>query len=96
MDLIFHPKAAEDARWVARQYAEISESLSSRFWEELDAAIGNIGEFPERHHFDPSGFRRANLAKFPYHILFEQGLESIRVMVIRHNRRHPSFGLGRK
>jgi len=96
MDLTFHPKAAEDARLAARKYAEISEGLSQRFWEEIDRTIEGIGKFPERHHFDPSGFRRANLLKFPYHILFEQDSDSIRVMVVRHNRRHPSFGTSRR
>ena len=79
MNLIFHPQAAKDARGIAAGYSEVSEELMSRFWLELDVVIESIALFPERHHFDPSGFRRANLRKFPYHVLFEQLLDDVRM-----------------
>lgn len=96
MELVIHPRAAKDAREIAAKYSDVSEDLADRFWSELDAAIETIAEFPERHHFDPSGLRRSNLVKFPFHILFEERLDCIRVIVIRHHHRNPSFGLGRK
>jgi len=51
-----------------------------RFWNELDSATDGIASFPERHHYDPSGLRRSNLVKFPYHVLFEQRLDCVRIM----------------
>jgi hypothetical protein len=51
---------------------------------------------PERFHFDPSGWRRANLEKFPYHLLFYEELDGVRIMTLRHDRRNPRFGLRRK
>jgi len=96
MDLIFHPKAARDARDIGTRYAGIAEGLVERFWAEFDEAIEKIAKFPERHHHDPSGLRRSNLKKFPYHILFEERLGYIRVLVVRHHRRNPSYGLRRK
>jgi plasmid stabilization system protein ParE len=94
-DLIFHPAVAKDARTISAKYAKISEELATRFWDELDAAIDEITRFPERHHYDPSGLRRSNLEKFPYHLLFEERLEGLRVIVLRHHHRHPSYGLRR-
>ncbi len=96
MDLIFHPAAPRDARAIASKYAAISNALEERFWTELDSCIDEIAKFPERHHYDPSGLRRSNLPKFPYHILFEMRLECIRVMVIRHHQRDPSYGLRKR
>ncbi len=96
MELIIHPEAAKDAREIAAKYAGISGELVNRFWNELDSAIEGISTFPERHHYDPSGLRRSNLVKFPYHVLFEQHLDCIRIIVIRHHHRNPSFGLGRR
>jgi plasmid stabilization system protein ParE len=96
MDLIFHPQAVKDTRGIASRYQAVSEELAERFWLELDSALESIHAYPERHHYDPSGFRRANLDKFPSHVLFEIRLECIRVMVIRHHHRNPTFGLRRK
>ena len=96
MELIIHPAAAKDAREIAAKDAGISTKLVDRFWIELDSAIDGICLFLERCHFDPSGMRRSNLVKFPYHVLFEQHLDWIRIIVIRHHHRSPSYGLGRR
>ena len=96
MGLIIHPGAAMDAREIAAKYAEVSGNLVARFWRELDVAMDTIASFPERFHYDPSGLRRSNLVKFPYHVLFEQQLDGIRIIVIRHHHRNPAYGLGRR
>lgn len=94
--LVIHPRAAKDARDIAAKYAEVSDELRDQFWEEMDLAIDQIERYPERHHYDPSGKRRSNLEKFPYHILFEERLECNRILVIRHHHRHPRYGLRRQ
>jgi plasmid stabilization system protein ParE len=66
--LLIHPKAAKDAREIAAMYAEISDELCAKFWKEIDDAIDCIEQYPERHHYDPSGRRRSNLQRF--HIIF--------------------------
>ncbi len=96
MDLVFHPKAAKDVRKIAARYADIVESLEDRFWAEFDEAVDKLAKFPERHHYDPSGLRRSNLDKFPYHILFEERSGYVRVLAVRHHRRKPTYGLRRK
>ena len=80
MDLIYHRLAAKDAREIALKYGCISDTLCDRFWNEFDQAIEPVLCQPERHHFDPSGKRRKNLKRFPYHILFEIRLDCIRVL----------------
>ncbi len=43
------------------------------------------------------GMRRCLVHRFPYAVLFRIVSEgTVRVLVIRHHRRHPSFGLGRR
>jgi plasmid stabilization system protein ParE len=43
------------------------------------------------------GVHRCFVRRFPYAVLFRIVSEdAIRVLVIRHHRRHPSFGLGRR
>jgi len=96
VEQIFHPQATRDARGIEKLYAEVSQELADRFWADLNEALDQVFDFPERQHFDTSGYRRRNLKKFPYHILFEQRLDCIRVMVIRHHHRKPSFGMRRR
>ena len=96
MEPIFHPQATHDAREIEKQYADISQELANRFWTDLNEALNHVFDFPERQYFDPSGYRRRNLKKFPYHILFEQRLDCVRVIVIRHHHRKPSFGMRRR
>ncbi len=94
--LIIHPRAARDAQEIAATYSEVSGELRDQFWKEIDDAIDYIERYPERHHYDPSGRRRSNLKRFPYHILFEERLEGNRIIVIRHHHRNPRYGLRRQ
>jgi hypothetical protein len=96
MELSIHLLAAKDALKITDKYLAISERLGTRFWDEVDEALDAIEANPTRHHFDASGLRRTNLRKFPYHVLFEEHLDVIRVLVIRHDHRHPSYGLRRR
>ncbi|WP_353567447.1 hypothetical protein [Haloferula sargassicola] len=75
------------------RYRRVSEALYERFWDELEKAIDKVALNPERHHFDSSGYRRCNLGKFPYHLLFEERLDCNRIIVVRHDHRDPRFGL---
>jgi len=95
MRLIYHPLAARDAREIAGRYAAISDPLVERFWREIDRAISAITSRPASHPFDASCYRRCNLRKFPYHILFEEHAAKVRVIVIRHHQRNPHYGLQR-
>lgn len=95
MQIIRHPKLAEDIRDAAMHYAEISERVLSAFWTELDSVLASVERNPRSHHFDSCGLRRANFRKFPYHLLYEVGDDVIFLVVLRHDRRHPDYGIDR-
>ncbi len=96
MQIIRHPKLADDIRDVAMHYAEISERVLSAFWSELDSVLASVGRNPRSHHFDSCGLRRANFRKFPYHLLYEVDDDTIFLAVLRHDRRHPNHGIDRR
>jgi len=96
MEVIRHPKLATDIRDVTMRYAEVSERVLSSFWTELDLILASIARNPRSHHFDSCGLRRASFQKFPYHLLYEVDEETIFLVVLRHDRRHPSFGISRR
>jgi len=73
-------------------YRRISERLSDEFRDELRTTITRIAENPEASH-ESHGFRRANLKRFPYHVLYEISAARVRVMLVRHNKRNPQYGI---
>ena len=92
----FNPKVPEEAREFLDYYSGISGEIAESFWRELWGAINHACEFPERHHFDATGLRRAPLERFPVHFLFKVFPEYIRVTVLRHDRRDPRYGSKRR
>lgn len=96
MQVIRHPELAGDIREVAMHYAEISERVLSAFWGELDSVLASIERHPRSHHFDSCGLRRANFRKFPYHLLYEVEEDAVFLVVLRHDRRHPDYGIRRR
>jgi hypothetical protein len=73
----FHPEFARDVLQFESGYREISESLSTRFQDEIDAAIDAIQTSPTRAgHYLSLGsgivrdFRRRNLRSFPFFVLY--------------------------
>ena len=96
MTILRHPKLAEDIHDAAAHYADISERVLSSFWNELDAVLAAIERNPRSHHFDSCGLRRASFRKFPYHLLYEVADDTIYLVVLRHDKRHPNYGIDRK
>jgi toxin ParE1/3/4 len=96
MSLRHHPDVASDIAAAARWYGDIDEALKRQFLDELRSAFDRIEAFPERFHIDASGWRRLNLPRFPYHILFTLDGSMTWVMTVRHHHQHPGYGTGRK
>jgi plasmid stabilization system protein ParE len=71
--------------------------LADRFVSELRRYIEAMAERPQSYPEHATGVRRANLRRFPYHVLFRiLDDESIKILAIKHNRRHPSLATRRR
>lgn len=96
MQMVRHPKLAADIRDTATHYSEVSERILASFWTELDLVLASIKRNPRSHHFDACGLRRASFRRFPFHLLYAVVDDTIFLVVLRHDRRHPNFGLKRR
>jgi len=94
--LTFHPRVQRDLDEALEYYFGVREGLADDFWDEAMAAFDEIAKRSMRHHFDSCGMRRKNLQRFPYHVLYEILPGRVRIMVVRHDRRDPRFGLRRQ
>ena len=96
MEIEYHPAVRKDIREIVKYYDEQSDSAGDRFVDELHESIERVRENPTRFHLADEKRRRCNLRKFPYHFIYEIRNENvIRILLLRHHRRHPSFGMTR-
>ena len=97
MDVIFHRRIQHDLRAALYYYdTEGGKALGDRFFADAEAATRKATANPRSHHFISPTLRRVSLDTFPYHFLYEEKETMIRFMVLRHDKRHPGFGLRRK
>lgn len=95
MKIQFHPAVEQDVAEALRWYQAVSLRLSQEFQAELRRVIAVAAAQPGRFHLIKPGLHRANLKRFPYHFLYRELPDGIRVTLVRHHRREPRFGLER-
>ncbi|GEP44050.1 type II toxin-antitoxin system RelE/ParE family toxin [Brevifollis gellanilyticus] len=99
MNVAYHEEAIADIEDAVRYYSDISWRLVERFEAELQRFRDTVAENPFHYHFESRHtYRRANLHRFPYRILYrvDQESQTVRVMVVCHTKRHPSDGMNRE
>ena len=96
MRVEYHPAVAQDMAEALRRYDAVSARLGEEFKVALRRVIGVAAAKPGRFHLIKPGFHRANLRRFPYHFIYRELADGIRVTLVRHHRRHPSFGMERE
>ena len=70
--------------------------LADEFYQELRQAMDDSANRPESYSIRLRALRRVNLTRFPYHFLFRIAGDTVRILVVRHHRRDPSFGINRR
>jgi toxin ParE1/3/4 len=96
MRLSFHPSVQRDVHAILRYYDSISRKLGDQFYAELTASLDAVMRNPQRGHLVEADVRRINLNTYPYHFLYRLLPGRVRVTIIKHNRRHPRMGIGRR
>ncbi|WP_343224786.1 type II toxin-antitoxin system RelE/ParE family toxin [Pelagicoccus sp. SDUM812005] len=97
MNLVFHKLVQRDLRVILRYYEEEGGPLlADRFFLELGSLVNEVESTPEKFHEVRNGLKRANMLSFPYHLLFSTQGQEVRILVLRHHRRRPDYGMSRK
>jgi len=94
--LTFHPLVQKDLNEILDyDESEASVEIADRFEKELRLALALIQENPRQfpYYFKQRRYRRCGLPTFPHLILFLENSKSIRIMVLRHVKRAPTYGL---
>ena len=96
MKIKFHPRVNADVKVIVRYYDKHSDLAGDWFLDELQQTLEKLKQAPERHHFVTATHRRLNLKRFPFHLIYDMVEDYIRVQVVRHHRRNPTFGMKRR
>ena len=97
MQLVLHPKVHSDVFKIMEYYEQVATpELADDFYRELRMFMQEAAERPESFSIRTRDLRRVNLQRFPYHFLFRIAGDAVRILVVRHHRRHPSLGLRRQ
>lgn len=98
-ELRFHRLVPRDLRSILNYYDEeagvdVGDRFYRLFLETASKALSNPRHFHPLE--DHPRLRRANLPDFPYHFLYRETDSGIRLLVLRHHKRNPSFGMQRR
>jgi toxin ParE1/3/4 len=94
MKVIYHCRIQKDLRAALAFYEEEGgPKLADRFFADAEETVAKVTRTPQGFHFVTPALRRASLESFPYHFLYEESSMNVRFLVLRHDKRHPSFGL---
>ena len=99
MKIIYHPLALQDIRDSCAYLKRFSERSAKRFKAAVEAVVFKAIDNPFHFHpsQDHSELRRANIRKYNHHLLYAylEEEDTLYVVVVRHDHRHPNHGLDR-
>ena len=97
MKIRYNRHVPRDVQEIRNHYiSEAGSTISGEFFDELLRVIEQAAANPRKFHPDIKDCHRANLERFPYHFRYRIRNGCIYVLIVKHHKRHPSFGLHRK
>ena len=97
MRLEYHPSTITDLNRAIEFYEGQRPGLGAECRAEVYAAIERVQQSPKRHRIIGEDIHRCFVHRFPFSIIYRViDDEVIRILVIRHHRRRPSYGRLRK
>jgi plasmid stabilization system protein ParE len=90
------PEASEELGEAAIWYEAQRETLGEEFLEAIDAALDFIDHFPKAATPVPGlppelPVRRVPVGRFPFHIVYLERSNVIRILAVAHDRRSPGY-----
>ena len=92
----FEDEAETEYRQAGGWYESRREGLGVEFFDEVDAAIRQVLEFPRIGAPVPRlpselPVRRVAVRRFPYHVIYMEIAEALRILAVAHDRRRPGY-----
>lgn|GEM_PF-1702235 len=96
--IVYNIEARFDVLEIVEYYEQVGGvQLADRFTSELQRFIEAIAQRPESYPTQSRTVRRANLTRFPHHVLFRViDDDTIKIISVKHDHRKPSYGIRRR
>ncbi|PIV33806.1 MAG: type II toxin-antitoxin system RelE/ParE family toxin [Lysobacterales bacterium CG02_land_8_20_14_3_00_62_12] len=96
MKISLHPGAAKDIEEAVEFYRrEGSPALAAKFVAEFKKLAHLLAGNPGIGSVRSSGRRGLAMNVFPYTAIYRASQDSVRILVVKHDRRRPGFGASR-
>lgn len=93
----YHELARKEIVAATEYYGRIRRELGIEFLAELTTIVETINENPLLFEQVRPGVRCAPFNRFPYGVYYRSpGAYTVRIIVVRHHRRHPAYGMRRQ
>ena len=93
MRIEYHPALESELGEARDYYNERSPDLGASFVDEFERQVLAIAAMPSRWMIVERDVRRVLMKRFPYVIYFRiVNDEAIRITLVKHEKRHPSYG----
>jgi len=96
LDVSYHPLVERDLRDILAWYDSKSTTAGNRFYAEFESVVAKIRTRPTCGFLVDATVRKILFRKFPYALAYEVSGEQIFIFVVKHQRRHPGFGMKRR
>lgn len=97
MRIEYHPAVERELRDIIEYYNKCANGLGTEFLNEFERQILKIASMPNRWMSVEANIQRSLMKRFPYVIYFRiLGNGALRVIVVKHQRRHPAYGRNRR
>jgi plasmid stabilization system protein ParE len=92
LEIKFHDEAASEYDAAFDWYLARSPEAATRFDNEVERALQQIAENPQRWAAGISGTRRYLLRKFPFMLIYrELARKTVQIVAVAHTSRKPGF-----
>ena|ERR1700754_352151 len=93
MKVTLHPAAEQDIQEAAAFYErEGSSKVAARFVAEFKRLATLLVEHPEIGLPRSTGRRGFAMSVFPYTVVYRATADEIKILVVKHDSKHPGFG----
>jgi plasmid stabilization system protein ParE len=86
-----HPTADDELKEAAKYHEKQSPGLGQRVYDEFEALMERLGQFPESGRKITDRVRHASLKSFSYKVIYSNWSDRIYVIAFSHKRRDPDY-----
>lgn len=91
MKIVTHPEVQEELSEALQWLQERTLRSADDLFNTYDKQVEQIRQSPTSHHFIYRDFRRANLKRFSYHLIYRTTANTLFIIAFAHDKRHPDY-----